>query len=86
MTQIKLNHAEMMKQLDEIKRALDALVLEGPADVGQNKLDFTQKWQEREEMIHQFVSQYVTIVHKNVEDTRANVDSLKEQDEAIVHR
>jgi hypothetical protein len=86
MTQIKLNHAEMMKQLDEIKRALDALVLEGPADVGQNKLDFTQKWQEREEMIHQFVSQYVTIVQKNVEDTRANVDSLKEQDEAIVNR
>jgi hypothetical protein len=86
MTQIKLNHAEMMKQLDEIKRALDALVLEGPANVGQNKLDFTQKWQEREEMIHQFVSQYVTIVQKNVEDTRANVDSLKEQDEAIVNR
>jgi Family of unknown function (DUF5344) len=86
MTQIKLNHAEMMKQLDEIKRALNALVLEGPDDVGQNKLDFTQKWQEREEMIHQFVSQYVTIVQKNVEDTRANVDSLKEQDEAIVHR
>ncbi|TDL77915.1 YwqI/YxiC family protein [Peribacillus frigoritolerans] len=86
MTQIKLNHAEMMKQLDEIKRALDALVLDGPEDAGQNKLDFTVKWQEREEMIHQFVSQYVTIVQKNVEDTRANVDSLKEQDEAIVHR
>lgn len=86
MTQIKLNHAEMMKQLDEIKRALDALVLEGPDDVSQNKFDFTQKWQEREEMIHQFVSQYVTIVQKNVEDTRANADSLKEQDEAIVHR
>jgi hypothetical protein len=86
MTQIKLNHAEMMKQLDEIKRALDALVLDGPEDAGQNKLDFTGKWQKREEMIHQFVSQYVTIVQKNVEDTRANVDSLKEQDEAIVHR
>ena len=86
MTQIKLNHAEMMKQLDEIKRALDALVLDRPEDAGQNKLDFIEKWQEREEMIHQFVSQYVTIVQKNVEDTRANVDSLKEQDEAIVHR
>lgn len=86
MTQIKMNHAEMMKQLDEIKRALDALVLDGPEDAGQNKLDFTEKWQGREKMIHQFVSQYVTIVQKNVEDTRANVDSLKEQDEAIVHR
>lgn len=86
MTQIKLNHAEMMKQLDEIKRALDALVLDGPDDVGQNKLDFTEKWLEREEMIQQFVSQYVTIVQKNVEDTRVNLDSLKEQDEAIVHR
>lgn len=86
MTQIKLNHAEMIKQLDEIKRALDALVLDGPDDVGQNKLDFTEKWLEREEMIQQFVSQYVTIVQKNVEDTRVNLDSLKEQDEAIVHR
>lgn len=32
------------------------------------------------------VKQYKEAVRKNIEDTRSNVDTLKEQDEAIARR
>ncbi|MGP1909664.1 YwqI/YxiC family protein [Metabacillus sp. JX24] len=86
MTQIKLNHAEMIGKLNEVRRALEALTLDVPGEAGENKLDFTQKWLDREAALHQFVAQYTAVVQKNLEDTRANLDMLKEQDEAIVRR
>lgn len=52
-------------------------------DIGRNLLDFTTYFLEREERIHQFINDYVQIVGKNIEDTKANVRSLKDQDEAI---
>jgi len=84
MKEIKLKHAEVVKQLNTVKSKLEAVKLPGPASVGQNHLNYTTKWKEREEKIHQMVEQYVKIVEKNLEDTRANVDLLKEQDEAMV--
>ncbi|MCY8269966.1 YwqI/YxiC family protein [Bacillus sonorensis] len=85
---IKLNHKVVMKQLDQVKSALDSLSLNGPSagSLGQNKLDFTKKWLEREETICDMVNQYKEAVYKNIEDTRSNVNSLKEQDEAIARK
>ncbi|MFC9597690.1 DUF5344 family protein [Peribacillus butanolivorans] len=48
-------------------------------------MEFTSKWIERETNLEKVFEQYIKIVQKNVEDTRANIDLLKEQDEAIAH-
>lgn len=88
MTTIKLKHEAVMTQLDNVKRALDAIECPAPSDssLGKNQLDFTSQWLERERDIHNMMLRYIEIVHKNVEDTRANVDLLKKQDEAITHK
>jgi hypothetical protein len=88
MATIKLKHEIVMKTLDETKAALDFVILAEPSAgaLGQNVLGYTKGWLEREKTIHLMVSQYVEIVRKNLEDTRANVDLLKEQDEAMVKK
>ena len=43
------------------------------------------KWIDRETNLEKVFEQYIKIVQKNIEDTRANIDLLKEQDEAIAH-
>jgi Family of unknown function (DUF5344) len=85
MTEIKLNYETVMKELDEVKSALANVKIAPPqaSTLGKNKLDFTTYWLEREARIHQLINEYVEIVEKNIEDTKANVRSLKEQDEAI---
>ncbi|MCD7035551.1 YwqI/YxiC family protein [Metabacillus sp. GX 13764] len=85
MPEIKLNHAEVTGQLNNMKNALNALKLPSPSEsaIGQNMLDFTEAWLDREENIHQLLSMYITAVEKNIEDTQSNIDSLKKQDEAI---
>ncbi|ALC83158.1 MULTISPECIES: YwqI/YxiC family protein [Bacillus] len=85
MTTIQLRSKEVLAKLNEIKNEIDALSLKGPSmsSLGDNKLDFTAKWRERETNIHELVSQYKEAVLKNLEDTRDNVNTLKEQDEAI---
>ncbi|WP_257348169.1 YwqI/YxiC family protein [Pseudalkalibacillus decolorationis] len=83
--QIKLNHAVVMAKLGEVKSALESLQLAPPPSeqLGQNKLSYTDFWQEREQGIHKMIKEYISVVEKNIDDTKANVDSLKEQDEAI---
>ncbi|MDQ0217382.1 hypothetical protein ELQ35_07420 [Peribacillus cavernae] len=85
---IKLKYEEVMKTLEEVKNALDAVSMDSPAagSLGQNSLDYTTKWLDREENIHKAVQQYMEVVKKNLEDTRANVELLKEQDEAMVKK
>ncbi|MBU8580385.1 YwqI/YxiC family protein [Bacillus paralicheniformis] len=85
---IKLNHAAVMKQLEQVSSTLQAVSLKSPSAValGRNNLDFTKKWLEREAEICNMVEQYKEAVRKNIEDTRSNVDTLKEQDEAIARR
>ncbi|MDM5214544.1 YwqI/YxiC family protein [Peribacillus sp. RS7] len=87
MTTIKLNHPAVMKQVDQVKTALGTVTLGNlPAgELGSNKLEFTSKWIDRETNLEKVFEQYIKIVQKNVEDTRANIDLLKEQDEAIAH-
>ncbi|MBA4535559.1 YwqI/YxiC family protein [Bacillus aquiflavi] len=83
---IKLNYEAVIKQLNHIKTALNASsIKEAPTgSLGQNKLEFTQEWIKLENSIQTAFSQYKQIVHKNVDDTRANVDLLKKQDEAVI--
>jgi len=85
MVTIKLNYEAVTKELNEAESALSSVKLTVPAsgDIGRNFLDFTTYFLEREERIHQFINDYVQIVGKNIEDTKANVRSLKDQDEAI---
>jgi hypothetical protein len=85
MAEIKLNYETVMKELNEVKSALANVKITPPqaSTLGENQLDFTKYWLERETRIHQLINEYVEIVEKNIEDTKANVRSLKEQDEAI---
>lgn len=85
MVEIKLNYEAVMKELNEVKAALQHVKIDPPqaSTLGKNKLDFTTYWLEREARIHQLINEYVEVVEKNIEDTKANVHSLKEQDEAI---
>lgn len=84
MVTIKLNYEAVTKELNEADSALSSVKLvPASGDIGRNRLDFTAYFLEREERIHQFINDYVQIVGKNIEDTKANVRSLKEQDEAI---
>ncbi|WP_273129697.1 YwqI/YxiC family protein [Bacillus weihaiensis] len=85
MVTIKLNYGTVVKELNEAKSALQSINLRSPRskEMGKNKLDYTSYFLEREAQIHQLLSEYVSIVEKNIDDTKVNVRSLKEQDEAV---
>ncbi|MED3688133.1 YwqI/YxiC family protein [Peribacillus butanolivorans] len=87
MATIKLNHSAVTKQVNQVKTALGTVTLGNlPADeLGNNKLEFTSKWIDREANLEKVFERYIKIVQKNVEDTQANIDLLKEQDDAITH-
>ncbi|MED4534009.1 YwqI/YxiC family protein [Metabacillus fastidiosus] len=88
MTTIKLNYEEVTKKLNDIKKALDSLILEQPPGdlLKNNSLEFTKTWLDREKKLNSLFIQYTSIIQKNVEDTYANINLLKEQDEAIVRK
>nr|MDH3164171.1 YwqI/YxiC family protein [Bacillus licheniformis] len=87
MTTIKLKHETVIKKLEAVRAAIDALDLPNPPKVaGKNKLTYTTKCHEREQNIHQMVADYKKAVHKNIKDTKENVDLLKEQDKAIARK
>jgi hypothetical protein len=54
MTTIQLNFQDVIKKLNEIKQEIEVLSLKEPSDgsLGENKLDFTAKWLEREAKLH----------------------------------
>ncbi|MGD7007032.1 DUF5344 family protein [Metabacillus sp. 84] len=85
---IKLDHAQVMSQLEEIEKALDSVAIAAPSDsaVGDNKLSYTDAWFENEKAIHEQLELYVKAVRQNIADTKSNVTSLKEQDEAITSK
>ncbi|WP_147534936.1 YwqI/YxiC family protein [Bacillus marasmi] len=87
MSTIQVKHNEVMKRLTKVKEALAALNLPNPNEqvLGNNKLDFTDLWTSRETAIASDIAAYIEIVAKNIEDTRSNVDSIKQQDEAIAN-
>lgn len=88
MTVIKLDYETVIQTLEEIDRVIGKLSLPSlsPDTLGQNQLNFTTQWLLREETIHTLVTQYKEVVLKNVDDTKANVDLLKEQDETMVKK
>lgn len=84
-TEIKLNYDSVVSELDNVKQALGALSLpkvDGSA-YGENKLNYTDQWLEREKGLDLTFSEYIEVVQKNIEDTISNVKTIKEQDEAI---
>ncbi|MBY8911650.1 YwqI/YxiC family protein [Bacillus sp. YC2] len=83
MAEIKLKYGAVIKQLEAVSRALEAVSIAGPGSNGKNKLDYTSKFQSREAKLHSMIGEYKQAVHKNIADVKDNVDSLKEQDEAI---
>ncbi|WP_147535942.1 YwqI/YxiC family protein [Bacillus marasmi] len=87
MSTIQVKHDEVMKRLTKVKEALSALNLLNPNEqlLGNNKLDFTDRWTSRETTIAFDIASYIEIVAQNIEDTRSNVDSIKQQDEAIAN-
>ncbi|OIK03630.1 hypothetical protein BIV59_22475 [Bacillus sp. MUM 13] len=84
--EIKLKHDSVISQLSKTKTALEALTLNSPAKAGSNTLDFTSHWKEREEQITELLKGYIAVVQKSIEDTKAGVDLLKHQDEAIIRK
>ncbi|UXH46458.1 YwqI/YxiC family protein [Rossellomorea vietnamensis] len=83
--QIKLNHHAVMAKLNEVMHNLERLQLNPPAQeqLGRNKLHYTDAWIQREQNIHQILKDYIAVVEKNIQDTKANVEALKQQDEAV---
>jgi Family of unknown function (DUF5344) len=83
--QIKLDHSAVMAKLNEVISSLERLQLSPPAQeqLGRNKLNYTDAWIQREQNIQLLLKEYIATVEKNIEDTKANVEALKEQDEAI---
>jgi len=86
MTTIRLEFEKVMKELSEIEKTLSTINISSPqlSHLGNNQLDFTKAWLEREIKIEQLLTEYIQVVQKNVEDTKANIRLLKEQDEANV--
>ncbi len=84
-TEIKLHYSEVIAKLEKAKNAVQHLTLPEPSSgqLGRNKLNYTDAWINREQNLQSLLKDYMTVVQKNLEDTKANVDSLKEQDEAI---
>ncbi|MYL62228.1 hypothetical protein GLW07_02545 [Bacillus hwajinpoensis] len=84
-TEIKLNYSEVMTKLEVAKNAVQHLTLPEPStgQLGRNKMNYTDAWINREQNLQRLLKDYMTVVQKNIEDTKANVDSFKEQDEAI---
>lgn|SRR5699024_1741815 len=84
-TEIKLDYEHVISTLESANQALSPLfmtqVFEGIN--GQNKMEFIEAWLLREEIIRELLNQYVQIVEKNITDTKDNVKTIKEQDEAI---
>ncbi|WP_147534926.1 YwqI/YxiC family protein [Bacillus marasmi] len=87
MSTIQVKHDEVMKRLTKVKEALAALVLPNSNEqvLGNNKLDFTDQWKTREKTISSDIASYIEIVVKNIVDTQSNVNSIKQQDEAIAN-
>ncbi|MGE6630522.1 YwqI/YxiC family protein [Bacillus sp. NPDC077027] len=84
MGQIKLNYQVVMDKLDVVSQAVETLAMKKAAEkVGENQLKFVSKWVEREAEIAEMVSDFRQALTKNIKDTRSNVKTLKEQDEAI---
>ncbi|MBD7965242.1 DUF5344 family protein [Fictibacillus norfolkensis] len=85
MQTIKLQFHDVTQQLGETQKALDALTLPSPSAeaLGKNELQFTKEFLEREENLHKMILEYMNVVTKNIEDTKANIEILKNQDEAI---
>ncbi|KIL51169.1 YwqI/YxiC family protein [Jeotgalibacillus campisalis] len=86
MVVIKLHHHTVIQALLDVERALADVTLTAPpvSSLGDNQLAFTHKWEEREQGIQELLEAYQQIVQKTIEDTKANVDLLKQQDESIV--
>ncbi|MTH55082.1 hypothetical protein GKZ89_16885 [Bacillus mangrovi] len=85
MPDIKLEHTGVMKQLEDMEKALSRIVIESPDEIslGENKLAYTDAWLASEQLVKELLEQYVQAVKQNIEDTKANITHLKEQDEAI---
>ncbi|MCY7673913.1 YwqI/YxiC family protein [Bacillus safensis] len=84
MGQIKLNYQTVIDKLDEVSQAVESLAMKKAADkAGENSLEFVTKWTAREAEVSEMVSSFKEALIKNVQDTRSNVKTLKEQDEAI---
>jgi len=84
-SEIKLDYEHVISTLENAEQALPSLFLSNVYEGinGANKLEFIEQWLEREEGIRELLNQYIEIVEKNIEDTKANVKTIKEQDEAI---
>ncbi|TYR78805.1 hypothetical protein FZC66_17395 [Priestia megaterium] len=82
---IKLNHEAVTSQLKKVSNAKGAVSFSAlsASDIGKNTLDITQKWQQQEQEIQQLMTEYIQMLTKSIEDTQANVDLLKQQDEAM---
>lgn len=85
MTHIQLKHADAVAQIERMQTALNAVQLEtfNPSDLGRNDSGISANFMDGEAYVEMLMNQYIELLQKNLLDTRANVDLLKRQDEAI---
>lgn len=83
MSEIKLKYDTVIKTLESVKDALADVTIGVAGSQWKKQPRLHEKYHEREENIKTMLGDYKKAVQKNIEDTKDNVDSLKEQDEAI---
>ncbi|MCU9614790.1 YwqI/YxiC family protein [Caldibacillus lycopersici] len=83
MEQIKLDYFTVKKHLDLMNEQVNRISFTMPfeGDIGRNKLEFTDKWMDREAKFYSLLVQYKEILKKNLEDTYVSIELLKSQDE-----
>lgn len=87
MSTIQVKHDDIIRRLAKVKDALGTLHLPNSNQqaLGKNRLNFTDLWKTREADIASDIAAYIEKVARNIADTRSNVDSIKQQDEAIAN-
>ncbi|MBU5594935.1 YwqI/YxiC family protein [Amphibacillus sp. MSJ-3] len=86
MVTIQLNHQHVIAKIEQAKSQIDSFKIKIPPQVKQsdNHLNFVNDFRDREVEINQLVNTYLEVVMKNLEDTKANVNLIQQQDHAII--
>lgn len=78
MVTIKLDHQLVVSKIEQAKRHLEAFV-----QVGDNRLNYVDTFKGQELEINELIGAYLEVVMYNLEDTRINVNLIKQQDASI---
>ncbi|MBM7542019.1 DUF5344 family protein [Amphibacillus cookii] len=86
MPTIQLNHQQVVAKIEQCKRDIEAFSVKAPPNskLTGNHLNYAEQFKERERDINDLINIYLEVTMYNLEDTRANIDLIQEQDASII--